>query len=110
MKKIVVIMVVLVFYLNLFPGCVDSLKQEEINEIPVGARKQHDTRVVVVCKDGNGQYLEKSLHISQSVTCGSSIFKLEDFAKLQTADRYIAFPGQENELKKYLTKIDQPKR
>ena len=108
MKKIVVIMVALVFSLNLFPGCVDSLKQEEINEIPVGARKQHDTRVVIVCKDGNGQYSEKSLHISQSVTCGGSTYKLKDFAKLQTADRYVAFPGQENELKKYLTKIEQP--
>ena len=108
MKKIVVIMVVLVFYLNLFPGCVDSLKQEEINEIPVGVRKQHDTRVVMVCKDSNGQYLEKSLHISQSVTCGKSTFKLEDFTKLQTADRYVAFPGQEKELKKYLTNVDQP--
>ena len=108
MKKIVVIMVALVFYLNLFPGCVNSLEQEEINEIPVGARKQHDTRVVIVCKDSNGQYLEKSLHISQSVTCGGSTFKLEDFVKLQMANRYVAFPGQENELKKYLTKIEQP--
>ena len=108
MKKIVVIMVALVFSLNLFPGCVDSLKQEEVNEIPVGARKQHDTRVVIVCKDGNGQYSEKSLHISQSVTCGGSTYKLEDFAKLQMADRYVAFPGQEKELKKYLTKIERP--
>ena len=108
MKKIVVIMVALVFSLNLFPGCVDSLKQEEINERPVGARKQHDTRVVIVCKDGNGQYLEKSLHISQSVTCGGSTYKLEDFVKLQKEKRYVAFPGQENELKKYLTNVDQP--
>ena len=108
MKKIVAIMVALVFYLNLFPGCVDSSKQEEINEIPVGARKQHDTRVVIVCRDSNGQYSEKSLHISQSVTCGGSTYKLEDFAKLQNADRYVAFPGQENELKKYLTKIERP--
>jgi hypothetical protein len=108
MKKIVVIMVVLVFYLNLFPGCVNSSKQEETNEIPVGAKKQHDTRVLLVCKDGKGQYLEKSLHISQSVTCGGSTFKLEDFAKLQMADQYVAFPGQENELKKYLTKNEQP--
>ena len=108
MKKIVAIMVVIVFYLNLFPGCVDSSKQEEINEIPVGARKQHDTRVVIVCKDSNGQFSEKSLHISQSVTCGGSTYKLEDFAKLQMADRYVAFPGQENELNRYLTKNEQP--
>ena len=104
MKKLVVMMVALGFYLILFPGCVNSSKQEEPNEIPVGARKQHDTRVIIVCKDGNGQYSEKSLHISQSVTCGGSTFKLEDFTKLQTADRYVAFPGQENELNRYLTK------
>ena len=108
MKKIIVLIVGLVFYLNLFPGCVNSSKQEETNEIPVGARKQHDTRVIIVCKDGNGQYSEKSLHISQSVTCGGLTYKLEDFAKLQMADRYVAFPGQENELKKYLTNVDQP--
>ena len=98
-------MVAVVFLLKLFPGCANSSKQEPENETPVGVKKQHDTRVVIVCKDGNGQYLEKSLHISQSVNCGKAIFKLEDFAKSKTEDRYIAFPGQENELKKYLIKV-----
>ncbi len=70
MKKIVVIIVASVFFLGLFFGCVNSSKQEPEKETPVGARKQHDTRVVVVCKNGKGRYLEKSLHKSESVTCG----------------------------------------
>jgi hypothetical protein len=107
-KKIVVIIVALVFFLELFPGCVNSSNKEQENETPVGVRKQHDTRVVLVCKKSNGQYLEKSLHISQSVNCGGSIFKLEDFVKIEKEDRYIAFPGQENELKKYLIKVEKP--
>ena len=107
MQKLVVLMVALVFSLNLFPGCVNSSKQEEKDEIPVGARKQHDTRVFVVCKNGNGQYLEKSLHISQSVNCGKSTFCLKDFVRLKKEDQYIAFPGQEKELKIYLTKFEQ---
>jgi hypothetical protein len=105
-KKIVVVMGALVFCLNLVLGCVNSSKEEEKNEIPICARKQHDTRVFIVCKDSNGQYLEKSLHITQSITCGKSTFKLEDFVKLKKADQYIAFPGQENELKNYLTKTE----
>ena len=110
MHKLLILMIALVFSLNLFPGCVNSSKQEEKDEIPVGARKQHDTRVFVICKNSNGQYLEKSLHISQSVTCGSSTFKLEDIVRLKTANQYIAFPGQENELRNYLTKIEQQQR
>ena len=110
MKKLVAIMVVLVFYLNLFPGCVDSSKQEQENEMVVGAMKQHDTRVVVLCKNKKGQYLEKSLHKSESVTCGDSTFKLEDFGKVTVTDHYIAFPGQEKELENYLTEAKEPKR
>jgi hypothetical protein len=104
-KKIFIIMVAVVFLLELLPGCVNSSKQEQENETPVAVKKQHDTRVVIVCKKSNGQYLEKSLHISQSVTCGGSTFKLEDFAKTKAEDRYIAFPGQEKELNKYLKKV-----
>jgi hypothetical protein len=107
-KKIVVIMAAFVFYLNMLHGCVNSSKQEEQNEIPVGAKKQHDTRVIIICKDANGQYSEKSLHISQNVTCGGSTFKLKDFARLHNSDQYVAFPGQQEELQKYLTKIKEP--
>jgi hypothetical protein len=107
-KKIIVIIVALVFFLELLPGCVNSPNQEQQKETMVGVKKQHDTRVVIVCKQTNGQYLEKSLHISQSVTCGGSIFKLEDFVKIGKDDRYIAFPGQEKELKKYLIKVEKP--
>jgi hypothetical protein len=107
-KKIIVIIIALVFFLELFPGCANSPNQEQENEIPVGLMKQHDTRVVIVCKKNDGQYLEKSLHISESVKCGKAIFNMKDFAKLGKESRYIAFPGQENELKKYLTKIEKP--
>ena len=108
MKKIIVLIIAIVFFLELFPGCANSPNQEQENEIPVGLMKQHDTRVVIVCKKNNGQYLEKSLHISESVKCGGAIFKLKDFAKLEKESRYIAFPGQENELKKYLIKTEKP--
>jgi len=106
-KQIVVIIIASVFSFNLFPGCVNSSKQDQSDEIPVGARKQHDTRVVVVCKNRNGQYIEKSLHVSQSVTCGGATFELKDFTNIKKEDQYIAFPGQENELMKYLKKLEK---
>jgi hypothetical protein len=70
-------------------------------------RKQHDTRLYVLCKDGRGYYHEESFHISAQVMCGGKIFNLEDFAPICKEDCYIALPGQERELEKYLKKIGQ---
>jgi len=108
MKRIVVIFVALIFSLDLFSGCQNSSKSEQDIETPIGARKQHDTRVVIVCKTGSGQYTQKSLHYSASVTCGDSTYKLKDFASLNESDRYTAFPGHEQELEEYLKKVKKP--
>jgi hypothetical protein len=86
-------------------GCANSSKQEEEKEIPVGARKQHDTRVTIICINSKGRYLEKSLHKSEIVTCGEQKYKLDDFKELGTTGNYIAFPGHETELKNYLKKV-----
>jgi hypothetical protein len=104
MKKTVAILITLFFFWGLCSGCQNSPKQEQENETPIGVRKQHDTRVVIVCKTDQGQYTEKSLHYSESVTCGDSTYKLKDFARLNDTDRYIPFPGREQELENYLNK------
>ena len=72
--------------------------------------KQHDTRVVVVCRGSQGQYYKKSLHKSASVTCGDFTFRLEDFANIGENDRYVAFPGQEKELAEYLKVVNEERR
>jgi hypothetical protein len=104
MRRLVVSVVVLVFFLGLPGGCVDSSKQEQKNEKTIGVRKQHDTRVFILCKDKQGQYFEKSFHKSEQVICGGKTFKLEDFVTICKTDCYIAFPGQEKELENYLKK------
>ncbi len=63
--------------------------------------KQHDTRVVVVCRDSQGQYSTKSLHKSARVTCGDLTFRLEDYGKI-CEDHYVALPGQEKEFEAFL--------
>jgi hypothetical protein len=110
MKKLVVSIVAMVFFLGLPGGCTDSSKQEQGNEISIGVKKQHDTRVFILCKDCQGKYYEKSLHKSAEVTCGGKTYRLEDFAPICRDDCYIAFPGQERELEKYLKKIGQPSK
>ncbi len=82
-------------------GCGDSAAPRPKVDKPFAAIKQHDTRVLVVCKDGQGRYSTKSLHKSARVTCGGLTFRLEDFAKI-CEDHYVALPGQEKELEKYL--------
>ena len=76
MRKLVVTIVALVFFLGLPGGCADSSKQKQGNEKPIGVRKQHDTRVFILCKDSRGEYYEKSLHKSAQVICGEKIFNL----------------------------------
>jgi len=105
MRKLVVTIVALVFFLGLPGGCADSSKQKQGNEKPIGVRKQHDTRVFILCKDSRGEYYEKSLHKSAQVICGEKIFNLENFATICKEDCYIAFPGQEKELENYLIKL-----
>jgi hypothetical protein len=102
MKKLVVSIVVLFFFLGLPGGCTDSSKQEQGNERVIGVRKQHDTRVFILCEDSRGNFYEKSLHKSGHVICGRKTFNLKDFAKACKRNCYIAFPGQEKELEKYL--------
>jgi hypothetical protein len=80
MRKFIVNIAMLVFVLVLTAGCTDSSKQELGNEKSIGIRKQHDTRVFLLCKDSRGEYYEKSLHKSAQVTCGGKTFKIEEFA------------------------------
>ncbi len=105
MKKLVVTIVVLVFFLGLSAGCGDSSKQGQEHEKLIGVRKQHDTRVFILCKDSRGEYSERSLHKSAQVICGGKTFKLEDFVNICKTDCYIAFPGREKELEDYLKKL-----
>jgi len=92
----------LVFFLVLTAGCGDLSKQELGKEKLIKVRKQHDTRVFILCKDRRGKYYEKSLHISDQVNCGGKTLKLEDVVNICKADCYIAFPGQEKELENYI--------
>ncbi len=98
---------------TLLIGCSSSAMPEK--EEPIGAIRQHDTRVILICRDKQGEYHEKSLHISESVTCGEKTFKMEELARKAQDDLYFAFPGQKKELKKYLKKkgdnrviVDEP--
>lgn len=100
MKKPVIRMVAVIFFFGLMAACGGSPLPE--NDRPIGAIRQHDTRIIIVCKDSQGHYYEKSLHQSELVTCGKATFRCEDLAKLGEKDRYIAFPGQEKELRNYL--------
>jgi len=101
MKKIVVLAAALVCFTAVLAGCGDAPGQPPENEKPFAAIKQHDTRVLVVCRDSQGQYLKKSLHKSERITCGDLTFRLEDYAKI-CEDHYVALPGQEKELERYL--------
>ena len=105
MRNLGVTIIVLILFLAFLGGCADSSKQEQGNERLIGVRKQHDTRVFILCKDSQGKYYERSLHKSAQVICGWKTFKLEDFANICKGDCYIAFPGQEKELKRYLKKL-----
>jgi hypothetical protein len=107
MRNLVLPIAVLLLFLGFFSGCSESSYQDQGNEIPIGVRKQHDTRVFILCKDGQGKYYERSLHKSAQLICGGKTFKLEDFANICKGDCYIAFPGQEKELKKYLKKLKE---
>ena len=100
MKKKAAAFVAFFFLLGVIVGCSDSSGLE--NETPIGVRNQHDTRVFIICKDIRGHFIEKSLHISASVRCGKKTFRLADFAAVGSRERYIAFPGQEKELERYL--------
>jgi hypothetical protein len=102
MKKLFLMALVLIFLSTIGPGCVNSSQQADDKETPVGVRKQHDTRVTIICVNSQGRYLEKSLHKSEIVTCGKHKYKLNDFVELATTGNYIAFPGREPELIKYL--------
>jgi hypothetical protein len=104
MRKLAVSIIVLVFFLGLAGGCGDSSKQEKYKLI--GARKQHATRIFILCKDSHGEYYVKSLHNSCRVICGKRTLNLEDFATHCKNDCYIAFPGQEKELQIYLKKME----
>ncbi len=107
MGKLIVSIAMLLCLLGLPAGCADSSKQDQGKEILIGVRKQHDTRVSILCKDNQREYYEKSLHKSAEVTCGGKTFKMEDLANICKGDCYIAFPGQERELEKYLKKTGQ---
>lgn len=108
MKKRVMVVAALVLFPEVLAGCGNSPTPPQEVEKPFAAMKQHDTRVVVVCKDSQGQYHKKSLHKSERVTCGDLTFRLEDFAKI-CDDRYVAFPGQERELEEYLKALNEQK-
>jgi hypothetical protein len=99
----------LVLFPEVLAGCGNSPTPPQEVEKPFAAMKQHDTRVVVVCRDSQGHYYKKSLHKSESVTCGDSTFRLEDFAKIGE-NQYVAFPGQEKELEAFLKQADAPQR
>jgi hypothetical protein len=109
-KKIVILVAALVLFPEVLAGCGNSPTPPQAVEKPFAAMKQHDTRVVVVCRGSQGQYYQKSLHKSASVTCGELTFRLEDFANIGEKGHYVAFPGQEKELEAYLKKADEPKR
>ncbi len=100
MKIIVVVVAALFLLPGALAGCGNSPPPPEI-EKPFAAIKQHDTRVVVICRDSQGQYFKKSLHKSELVTCGDLTFRLEDFARI-CEDHYVALPGQEKEFEEYL--------
>ncbi len=108
MKKIVVLAAALVGFTAVLAGCGEAPGQPSEEEKPFAAIKQHDTRVVVVCRDGQGQYSKKSLHKSERVTCGDLTFRLEDYAKI-CEDHYVALPGHERDLEEYLTKVAEQK-
>ena len=105
MRKLAVSIVVLVFFLGLPGGCADSSKPKQGNEKLIGVRKQHDTRVFILCKGSRGEYYENSFHKSAQVICGGKTFNLEDFTTICKPDCYIAFPGQEKELENYLKEL-----
>jgi hypothetical protein len=102
MRKLIVPMVALVFFLGLTGGCADSSNQKTGNEEPIGVRKQHDTRVIILYKDSLGRYNERSFHESAQLLCAGKIVKIKDYSTICKADRYIAFPGHEKELDRYL--------
>ncbi len=109
MKNLMLLVTALILFMAGLAGCGDSPAPPPEMETPVAAIKHHDTRVVVICKTGPGQYSKKSLHKSESVTCGAVTVRLEDFAKA-CEDRYVAFPGREKELEEYLKVAAEEKR
>ncbi len=109
MKKLVMVVAALCLFPEVLVGCGNSPAPPQEVDKPFAAMKQHDTRVVVVCRDSQGQYHKKSLHKSEMVTCGDLSFRLEDFAKI-CDDHYVALPGQEKELEAYLKQADEPQR
>ena len=109
-KKIVILIAALALFPAVLAGCGNSPASPQEVEKAFAAMKQHDTRVVVVCRGSQGQYYKKSLHKSESVTCGDATFRLEDFAKIRETDRYVAFPGYEKELEEYLKTVKEENR
>jgi hypothetical protein len=109
MGKLIVCLAMLGFFMGFAAGCSEPVKQEQGTEQSIGLRKQHDTRFFILCKNGRGEYYEKSLHKSDQITCGEKTFQLEDFENICKTDCYIAFPGKEKELSKYLKKMGKGK-
>jgi hypothetical protein len=105
MKNTLIVYLLIILLVMAGSGCGNVSTQEEGKETPVGAFKQHDTRVTLVCKDSQGQYVEKSLHKSEIVKCGEQEYRLDDFIELRTTGNYLAFPGHERELIDYLRTV-----
>ncbi len=110
MKNLVVVLAALVFFAEVLAGCGDSSTPPQDNEKPIAVIKQTDTRMLVVCKDSQGHYSEKSLNNSESITCGDVTYKMDDYAKVCKRDCYIALPGKEKELEEYLNKVNLAKK
>jgi hypothetical protein len=105
MRNLGVVLAALVFFAGVLAGCGESAAPPQDNEKPIAVIKQHDTRLLVVCKDSQGHYSEKSFHNSENVTCGGVTLKMEDYAKICKQDCYIALPGEKEELEEYLNKM-----
>ncbi len=101
MNRNLIRLIAFAFFMVTVTACSGSSAPDK--DEPIGAIRQHDTRIILICRDNQGEFHEKSLHISESVTCGDKTFKMEDFAR-SPENSYIAFPGQKNHLKEYLQK------
>ncbi|MGO9622021.1 MAG: hypothetical protein ACLPT6_11525 [Desulfobaccales bacterium] len=110
MKNLLVVLAALLFFAEVLAGCGDAPAPPQGKEQPIAVIKQHDTRMLVVCKDNPGHYSEKSLNNSESITCGDVTYKMEDYAKICKRDCYIALPGKEKELEEYLNKVNLAKK
>lgn len=87
----------LFFAMVIAANCGEPAVREEI---VIGILKQHDTRISVICEIGGGKYLEKSIHGSQSVICGSIAINADDY--LSGKKKYGPLPGQKAKYDEYL--------